>query len=222
MKFFFIDLDGTIEDSKNDMTNAAIKARKELNLPELDFKTLSPHVNKGMTQLYLNAFSDFFSEQANLGRSETEILEEVKTIYEGIYFRDIAIETKLYPGMKDVLQSLSNLGKIIVITNKPYALSKELLCKLEVLSFVTDIMGGDSCPENKPSPVPLQLSGQKHGYLANSSTAFMIGDSVADIQCGSRFGARTIWCSYGYASSHGSEKPDFIAHSPAEILRFVE
>jgi phosphoglycolate phosphatase-like HAD superfamily hydrolase len=48
----------------------------------------------------------------------------------------------------------------------------------------------------------------------------MIGDTNADIQLGRAFGARCVWCVWGYADSI-SESPDFRAEQPSELARIV-
>ena len=48
----FLDLDGTIEDSRLDMAGSANAVRKNLGLPERDIESMFPFVMKGMDYLY--------------------------------------------------------------------------------------------------------------------------------------------------------------------------
>ena len=216
---FFTDLDGTLEDSRLDMANAAIAARTHLGLQSEVNDFYIPFVNKGMRELTLHCFSEMF--EALEGTALEKKLAHIQMIYEQFYFEKIAVHTQLYAGIKSVLQRFAQIGKVVVITNKPHYLSVEHLSELGIMPFVSLVMGGDSCSETKPSPLPLQIAGQKLGFHKGSDKAFMMGDTVADIKCGQSFGAQTIWCKYGYSESIGELKPDFEANSPAEILDFV-
>ncbi len=125
--------------------------------------------------------------------------------------------TTCYQGIPEAVRVLSQKGKVIVITNKPEKISRQLLKKLDLLKNITDVMGGDSCSECKPSSLPLQIAAQKLNYNSKLDTAYMIGDSEGDILCAQSFGARSVWCAWGYLKQNPLLTPDIIAHSPHEL-----
>jgi HAD superfamily hydrolase (TIGR01549 family) len=214
---FFTDLDGTLEDSRHDMANAVIQTRLHFGLKVETYEHYVPFVNKGMRELTLQSFPEV------LGEKGTEAFEKklalTQTIYEQYYFEKIAVHTKLYPGIKELLRSVSQKGKVVVITNKPHYLSVELLTQLEVFPFISLIMGGDSCAETKPSALPLKIAAEKMGFDPKKDTAFMMGDTKADVVCGQAFGAQTIWCKYGYEASIGDLSPDHISDTSENLLK---
>jgi phosphoglycolate phosphatase-like HAD superfamily hydrolase len=53
-----------------------------------------------------------------------------------------------------------------------------------------------------------------------SGPSFMIGDSSPDIAMGRAFGARTVWCAWGYAKET-AERPEFTAQRPADLVAIV-
>lgn len=217
MRFFFFDLDGTLEDSRVDMASSANLVRKSLGLELRDIEVLKKHVNKGMHELYMNCFDDYLSN-----KDKFELLyENVKTEYDAHYLQNICIETKCYDGIKDVLKTLSQKNKIFVITNKPELHSRELLKKLGLIEYITDVMGGDSCAEMKPSSLPLKIVSQRHKFCSNHDKAFMIGDSAGDIKAGNAFGATTVWCAWGYNVSPGTDLPEITINHPKEILNII-
>lgn len=219
--FFFTDLDGTLEDSRADMTAAALRVRKAFGLAERDASAITPNVNRGMRDLYLSCFDDFLAKQTQEGKTLEAALETVRVAYEADYLAHIADTTQLYPGMAETLQALAARGKVIVITNKPEHLSRALLKALGVSGCIADVMGGDSCAETKPSALPLRIAAERHGYVASRDLAFMMGDTAADMQCGKAFGAKTIWCAYGYLSQEPEPSPDFTARTAGEILDLI-
>ncbi len=216
MDFFFFDLDGTLEDSSEDMINAVHEVRKQLKLAKKESNEIKSYINKGMTELYVNCFSDYI-----IGDNKLNLLETVKEKYEACYLKNICVETKLYEGICDILKILSAKNKIFVITNKPEQHSRELIKQLKINDYITDVMGGDSCAEMKPSALPVKLIAEKYHFNSALNRAFMIGDSAGDIICGKNFGAVTIWCAWGYNAHHGTEKPNFIARLPKDILSLV-
>lgn len=219
--FFFSDLDGTLEDSRADMTAAAQRVRASFGLPQREPSAIMPHVNRGMRELYLSCFDDYLATQTQQGTPLEDALETVRLAYEADYLQHIADTTKLYPGMAETLQALAQRGKVIVVTNKPEHLSRALLDALGVAPLITDVMGGDSCPETKPSALPLRIAAERHGYVPSRDVAFMMGDTAADMTCGKAFGAKTIWCAYGYLSQEPEPSPDFTARTAGEILDLI-
>lgn len=210
MILYFIDLDGTIEDSKHDMSLCVNLVRKKLSLPEHNINFTEKHVNKGMDELYKNCFADYIENDL----SKYNI---VKSEYEDCYLKNVCIHTKCYEGIPAALEFLSKKGKIIVITNKPEKISRELLKKLNLSNYITDVMGGDSCEECKPSPLPLQIAAKKLNFNNVTDTAFMIGDSIGDIKTALAFGARSVWCSWGYLNELTTLKADIIVNHPSEL-----
>ena len=214
---FFFDLDGTLEDSRADMAAAVNRVRATFGLNSHATEFLFANVNRGMTELYLNCFADFVAQQSHLGNSVEITVEKVRQAYEADYASYVAVETKLYAGMKETLGHLAQLGKLVCVTNKPEKISWLLLHALGVGELFSIVMGGDSCPENKPSPLPLKIAAEKLGFSLQTGKAFMTGDSIADIKAGQAFGAKSIWCAWGYAKNPGSETPDAVANKPSDL-----
>ncbi|HKU37976.1 MAG TPA: HAD hydrolase-like protein, partial [Polyangiales bacterium] len=145
-----IDLDGTIEDSRNDMVAVAMRVRDELGLPARADELLRPHVNGGMEALYRACFDDY------LWPGDDNRLFVVQAAYEADYLANVAVETRMYPGMADALAGLARRGALVCVTNKPERISRRLLEALGVLELFSTVVGGDSCPQNKPHPIMLQ------------------------------------------------------------------
>ena len=210
MIIYFIDLDGTIENSKLDMSLCVNKVRKNLNLVEHNLEYIEPFVNQGMNDLYHKCFSDFILNNKNG-------FEIIKNEYELCYFKHVSDNTKCYDGIPESIEQLAKNGKVVVITNKPEHISRELLNKLSLSPFITDIMGGDSCAECKPNPLPLHIAAKKLNFNPEVDQSFMIGDSNGDIQVAKAFGAQSVWCSWGYLKELPKLKPDIIINSPLEL-----
>lgn len=213
MNFIGIDLDGTIEDSRADMTAAVHRVRSGFALSVRMDEAVRPWVNKGMDSLYRACFDDYI--QQNDVR-----LEEVRRRYEADYLENVAVETRLYAGIAEALERLASAGRLAVVTNKPERISRRLLEVLGVDKFITGVIGGDTCPRSKPDPMVLKEAARRCGFDVLKGRAFMAGDSAADLQMGRAFGAATIWCAWGYAENPG-DRPDFVAKRPDELPAIV-
>ncbi|MGQ0645824.1 MAG: HAD family hydrolase [Elusimicrobiota bacterium] len=215
MNLIALDLDGTLEDSRADMVAAAERVRASLGLAARPPATLAPWVNQGMETLYRNCFDDYIA-----GGEDAPRLAAVQAAYEADYTANVARQTRLYPGIAEALEALAVLGRLAVVTNKPEKISRRLLQALDVDRWIAVVVGGDTCGETKPSPLMLRTAAQRAGLGSADGRALMIGDTTADIKMGRAFGARTVWCAWGYADSPG-ERPDHVARSPEELPGIV-
>jgi len=201
-----LDLDGTLEDSRADMTAAVHRVRAVKGLPARPDADVLPHVNKGMEPLYRACFDDALAA----GQS----LESIAEAYEADYQANVAHATRLYDGVREALKGLAELGTLVVVTNKPERISRRLLEVLGVGGLIGSVVGGDTCGALKPDPVLMRCAAEDVGL--KGAPAVMIGDTAADIQMGKAYGAKTVWAAWGYAAEP-HETPDAIARTPADL-----
>src|ERR1051325_5827025 len=118
MKLIGLDLDGTLEDSRDDMVAAAARVRAQLDLPAREDAALRPWVNAGMDRLYRACFDDFLNDDTAGARYAA-----VREAYESDYLANVAVSTRLYAGIADALAALARVGSLACITNKPERIS---------------------------------------------------------------------------------------------------
>lgn len=221
MQIFFIDLDGTIEDSRADMAAAVHKTREKLSLPALEDADIYPFLNQGMETLYRRCFRDHIRRAGADQKSNGSALSEVAKLYEQIYGEAICVDTKVYPGIPKALEFMASAGSVILVTNKPERLSVQLLQALGLQRYFRFVMGGDTCKSSKPDPLPLQLASERLGYRPLQDRAYMIGDSAGDILVASRFGIPSVWCEWGYAAEPGPMVPTYRVQNPTSLIPLV-
>jgi phosphoglycolate phosphatase len=102
-----------------------------------------------------------------------------------------------YPGAREALQALHAVGlPLAVVTNKQHRFACGLLERLELSPFLRLVVGGDSCERRKPDPQPLLHA---CSYLGVAPTrAWMVGDSVNDVQAARAAGMPVYCVPYGY------------------------
>ena len=107
------DLDGTLIDSKYDLANSVNYVRSLYSLPQLSIEKVRSYIGDGVKLLMEKALPDL---------AEAEI--EVATIKFRAYYGTHLMETtKLFPGVKESLEGLSEIQKA-VLTNKPEDFTK--------------------------------------------------------------------------------------------------
>ena len=94
MKLIFCDLDGTLEDSRQDMARSAQMARAQLDLEAGARADWVPFVNKGLEHLYRQCFKELFENAPAGSESELETLEKIRDVYEPIYLEEIVNSTR--------------------------------------------------------------------------------------------------------------------------------
>ena len=105
-----------------------------------------------------------------------------------------------------------------IVTNKPEYLTLQLINELGLDSTAACVIGGDSLPERKPHPLPVQHACKLVGTAPECS--LFIGDSIRDVQAGSGAGVETLAVTYGYippGDDPNSWGADFIVDSVQEI-----
>jgi len=217
MNLVFFDLDGTLEDSRLDMSLSVNRVRASFNLPAHDIDWLKTKVNGGMDFLYRACFAELYNE-CSVEEKSTDIIRKV---YESDYFDHVADNTKAYDGITESLRRIRNCS-FVLYTNKPERISRELLRRLDLISLFSGIIGGDSFPVSKPSPEPMKKIAADLQFSPGSHRCGYIGDTEADMKAARAFGASSIWCSWGYQKEIPETTPDFIAGGPEELPEIIE
>ena len=102
-----------------------------------------------------------------------------------------------YPGAREALQALHAAGlPLAVVTNKQHRFACGLLERLDLAPFLRLVVGGDSCERRKPDPMPLLHACAQLGVAP--ARAWMVGDSVNDVQAARAAGVPVYCVPYGY------------------------
>ena len=190
IKLIIFDLDGTLIDSLDDLTEAVNRMRSAFGLAGLDREAVRGMVGQGARNLV---------ERALPAAPEVEI-ERGLALFLAYNEEHIADRTVLYPGVRETLDLLSSRGfKSVVVSNKNEALCRKVLTILCLDGYFADIYGADSLPARKPSPEPLRHVMRACGCSADET--IMVGDSINDVSAGVAAGILTVGCTYGYGET---------------------
>ena len=150
-----------------------------------------------------------------------EKFEEARTEYYK-YYSDYHWKTKLYSGIKEILDYLkSNNFPLGIFTGKGRDASMITLRKLNVVHFFDLIVTGDDVINHKPSAEGI-LKFVNHFGL-RKERVLMIGDSVGDVKAAKKAGikiASVLWDSYRREKVLTLES-DYYFHSVEELGKFL-
>jgi N-acetyl-D-muramate 6-phosphate phosphatase len=187
LRAVLFDLDGTLLDTAPDMVGALNALRGEHSLAPLPFDAVRSAVSHGSARVVKLGFPDADPESfAGLQRRFLEI-----------YSGALSLQTKLFPGMDQVLQALAMCGiKCGIVTNKPGWLTDPLLAGLGLRARFSCVVSGDTLAERKPHPKPL-LHAAALADVAPSACIY-VGDAERDVQAAHAAAMPALVADYGY------------------------
>ncbi len=194
------DLDGTLVDSLPDIANAVDTTLVSRLLPPLGNDAIRSMIGNGSRTLIERALQA--TRWCGAPPLSRDIIEEVHGEFLRVYARQVAVRTRCYTGVESTLRALQGAGiQLAVVTNKPESLSLALIEELSLTPYFALLIGGDTLPEKKPSPLPLLHACRALGVSV--ADTLMIGDSRNDIDAARAAGMGVIAVSYGY--NHGED-----------------
>ena len=182
-----LDLDGTLLDTAPDMARAVNVLRAEQALPALTLADIRPHVSHGSNAVVRAGFPDAGAEQ--FARLRERFLQ--------LYRDALAVDTRLFDGFAQVLDSLDSQGvRWGIVTNKPAWLSVPLMQAIGLAGRAGCLISGDTLPVRKPDPLPLLTGAQQLGCPAEQ--ALYLGDALRDAQAARAARMLAVGARYGY------------------------
>ena len=185
------DLDGTLVDSRRDLTTAVNLVLAEYGVAPLSMDTVTSYVGNGSDTLMARALGD------------AEVSVSVATERLGFHYRQHLLdETVLYDGIIETLEELQGSGyKLAVVTNKTQASACRIVRGLGVDGFFETVLGDTGTCGLKPETDLILQALQVCDAVREGS--WMLGDNYTDLAAGRRAGLQTCFCAYGFGARRG-------------------
>ncbi|MFS8607266.1 MAG: phosphoglycolate phosphatase [Gammaproteobacteria bacterium] len=205
------DLDGTLVDSAPDLAYCLGQALESLGFAAPSEADTRAWVGDGVNELARRALANArplagsAAQRPSPGSGDFETLVETTLdAFSRCYADNLFVRSRLYPGVVETLDALAARGvRLCCVTNKRIRFANALLEQADLLDRFELVIGGDSVPEKKPSPMPLDAAAERLG-VAPSSAVF-VGDSHQDLAAARAAGWRFVWVSYGYRQLSAAE-----------------
>ena len=209
MKIVIFDMDGTLIDSKKDITISINHVRKEhYGLPPLDEQFIVDAINmpvRNLPELFYN----------------TPLYQEKdRHLFEEHYFQQCVKSPYLYDGVGELLEKLkAKHVSLNVATNAPTLFAKRMLTHLGVSDMFDIIIGADEAGASKPDPKMLDIILSNYGYSFMPHKAWMVGDNSKDIDAAKNVNIDSIFATWGFAKEG---EADHVVSHPLHILEIVK
>ena len=210
IRLIIFDLDGTLINSIEDITTALNHAFGPFGVNDLTATEVTALVGEGPLKLVRDVLT-----KRNL-IADTEALVTSFLDYYAFHPTD---KTVLYPGAREMLETLKDL-KMAIVTNKTEELSREIIKKFGLDNYFNMIVAVDTIAERKPSPGPV-IHVLSTFNVAPEDTV-IVGDSTIDIQTGKASFVKTVAVTHGYGKKGFQEGANFVIASLPELIDIVK
>ena len=207
-KIVIFDMDGTLIDSKKDITISVNHIREtHYSLAALSEEFIVDAINKEARNLPKLFYGTEFYEKKDM------------LAFEKHYSVQCTQNPYLYDGVLDTLTLLLRAGvKLSVATNAPTPFAKLMLGSLGISDMFDLIIGADEVSASKPNPEMIHKILGFYSYDAKVDKAWMIGDNSKDMMSASNAKIDGLFATWGFSpQSKFKDRVD----KPLEILTVV-
>lgn len=200
--FILFDLDGTLTDPSEGITNSLIYALKTYGIEVKDPTTLYQYIGPPLLETFHKGFGFTVEESVNAMKKYREYFS-VKGLY----------ENRVYDGIPELLHTLQSSGKtLLVATSKPEEYSVRILRHFSLDRYFTCICGS-TMDEKHAEKSYIINDALERGLVFDKTQAVMVGDREHDINGAKTCGITSCGVLYGFGSRKELENAgaDFIA-----------
>ncbi len=189
-----VDLDGTLLHTAPELAESANRMLRDMGRPPVSQALLMSYIGNGISWLVKRALTgDMHSEP------EAALYEEALPVFEK-HYAELLLESRPFPGVVEGLDAMKAAGfRLGCITNKVARYTEPLLAGTGLAPYFEIVLSGDSLPEKKPHPLPLQHSAKFFNIPVRQM--LLVGDSLNDTVAARAAGCPVFCVPYGY--NHG-------------------
>ncbi len=208
------DLDGTLVDSAQDLANSGNALLRSYGAPPIPDADVVAMVGDGARELVRRLL-----ERQRVGVPLNHALARFLALYDA----RLTATTRPYDGVVDMLDAVSRMARLAVLTNKPCRATTKVLGGLDLLKYFGQVIGGDGDVPRKPDPTGLRRL--VADAAVTEDRALMVGDSPTDVQTATAAGVPLCLARYGFgfakvSNDERARAAHEVAH-PSEITAIV-
>lgn len=208
IKDILFDLDGTLTDSQEGITNCLAYALEKSGHPPLSKAELLRYVGPPLWDTLTSLVG-----AAQVRAAYDAYIDRFQTQGKGI------AENAVYPGIPETLAALGRAGKrLFVATSKPETTARQILDAFHLSPFFTGIHGAlwDGVRREKSAVIAYVCE----THALTPATTIMIGDRSHDIEGATENALRAVGVLWGYGSQEELEKAGAfaLARTPQDLI----
>lgn len=215
MKFkgIIFDLDGTLVNSLEDISDAMNTVLTELHYPTHTYETYQYFIGSGLRNLVSKALPASNNSENQIEVAFQNMLTE--------YRENCTIKTKPYEDILALLNDLSTRNiKLAVFSNKADELTKKIVAAI-FPNYFTDVVGLSVESLKKPNPFEaIEIS--KNWGLKTEEIIF-VGDSDIDMETATNANMFPVGVSWGYRTEKElmASGAKLVIHSPLDLIELL-
>ena len=216
IKLCIFDLDGTVLDTIHTIAYYANYALTKHGIEPIETNEYKYLVGTGMVNLIkkMLAFRDCYSD---------ELFERVLRDYDAAYNADVSYKTRVFDGLKDVLDRLKDMGLMLaIVSNKPDLPTRLVTEKLYGKGYFDYVTGKRDALPLKPDPTVVFDVMERFGVSADECV--YVGDTATDMHTGKNAGIYTVGVLWGFRDEKElcDSGADVIAATPDELFSAIK
>ena len=205
------DLDGTLTDSKEGILNSLryAAARFGVEIPP-----------DGFDRFIGPAIRDSFKQNFGFNNARAE---EATAVYREYFSSKGIYENKLYPGVAEMLERLSERGVTISLATSKTAAYAERILKHFGVDRYFSFVAGSEFDGRRSDKKELILYAMKNidGMKLKCRPAVMAGDREYDVTGAKQAGIKCVGVTYGYGAPEELTSADYIADDTEELTEII-
>lgn len=212
IKNVLFDLDGTLTDPFQGITNSVAYALSKFDIEVTDKQSLACFIGPPLV--------DSFMEYYGFSQKDAEL---AVTYYREYFAEKGLFENVLYDGVTTMLEALKSIGKTVVLaTSKPEKYAKIILDHFDLAKYFDYVCGAsfDASRSKKSDVIEYAL---KSANISDCDATIMVGDRMHDVLGAKAHGIDTVAVTYGYGNlnefSESSAK--YIVNSVSELTMLL-
>ena len=205
-----IDLDGTLLHTAPELSEAANRMLREMDYTPVPQELLASYIGNGISWLVKRALTGDMH-----ATPDAALFDHAMPIFER-HYNELLLNSKPFDGVIKGLDAMKAAGfRLGCITNKLARYTEPLLKGVGLASYFEIVLSGDTLPEKKPHPLPLQHAAKFFGVPIEK--LLLIGDSLNDTVAARAAGCPVFCVPYGYNRGRPVSELDLDAVVPSLV-----
>lgn len=189
-KAVLFDMDGTLIDSSEGITESARYALRHYGIEEDDMAVLRRFIGPPLSGSFMKYYG-FSEEQA---REAVDVYRE--------RYNDVGIfECELYPGVRECLGRLREMGYAVgVASSKPEIACRRILEHFGILELFDDVAGSTLDGSIETKEQVLEEVFRRWPQIPKEHI-FLVGDTIFDVEGAKNVGIKSIAVAFGFGDA---------------------